>query len=65
MPIPTNTWRVVIEVRPIGSIGVFTEKTYQVRAEPCDLIRYVLEDVALDGLEPRSIISQERLDRLQ
>jgi hypothetical protein len=65
MPVPPNTWRVVIEVRPIGSIGVFTEKTYQVRAEPSDLTRYVLEDVALDGLEPRNIISQKRLDRPQ
>lgn len=56
----TNLWKVLVEVRVIGAIGLFSTKEYTIRAEPADITRYTLDDVAMDGMEPRFIKSIRR-----
>ena len=57
----SNFWKIVVEVRKVGAIGEFSELTRYVRAEAIDIERYVFDDLAAEGLEPRAIIFKEKL----
>lgn len=54
----TNLWEVIRETRISGSIGVFTPRTYTIRASTVEqAIDWALEDAISEGWECRNLIS--------
>ena len=60
--VPTNMWVAEIEVRKKGAIGAFWRKNFVTRAEPKDVRRYLLQELDMDGYEPRAIIWIRRIE---
>ena len=57
----TNMWKVTLETRKLGALGVFEPREFVVRAEEEDVVRYAIEDAAHEGYEARFALEVKRI----